>query len=296
MNKVSIIIINYNTFALTSNCIRSVIDKTKGVGYEIILVDNASVECEASEFLKEFPSIKLARSTINGGFAHGNNLGIEMASGEYILLLNSDTILLEDSISKSVEFLAANKSIGVLGCRMTYADGVVQISARPFKTISWELLDLFRFIPYLMPYTKRSRMMLGKYFRHDANMECDWIGGAFFLVPKKIIDQLPGKRLDERFFMYGEDQLWCEQIRKIGYSIMFFSGTTIVHINRGSSDLTKQTKVWKTIMRHELEIIRLRKGHGLYYIVYKMIYVTKETVRNFIKSIVFFFTGKVIRK
>ncbi len=294
--KVSVIIINYNTFALTGNCIRSVIEKTRGVGYEIILVDNASVECDASEFLKEFPTIKLIRSTINGGFAHGNNLGIEMASGEYILLLNSDTVLLEDSISKSVEFLEANSGIGVLGCRMIYADGVVQISARPFKSISWELLNLFRFIPYLMPYKKRSRMMLGKYFRHDVNMECDWIGGAFFMVPRKIIDQLPGKKLDERFFMYGEDQLWCEQIRKSGYTIMFFSGTTIIHINRGSTDLSKQKKVRKTIMQHELEIIRLRKGKGLYYFVYKIIFVTKETVRNSIKSIVFFFTGRVIRK
>lgn len=296
MTKVSVIIVNYNTFALTSNCIRSVIDKTRGVGYEIILVDNASVECDAIEFLKEFPSIKLIRSTTNGGFAHGNNLGIEIASGEYILLLNSDTILLEDSISKSIEYLEANTGIGVLGCRMIFADGEVQISARPFKSISWELLNLFRFIPFLMSYKKRARRMLGKYFRHDTNMECDWVGGAFFLVPRKIIDQLPRKRLDDRFFMYGEDQLWCEQIRKLGYTIMFFSGTTIIHIHSGSTDLSQQIKMRKTIMVHELEILRLRKGNGLYYFVYKMIFVTKETVRNFIKSIVFFFTGKVIRK
>lgn len=294
--KVSVIIINYNTFALTSNCIRSVIDKTRKVEYEIILVDNASAECDADEFLKEFPSIKLIRSTKNGGFAYGNNLGIEVASGQYILLLNSDTILLDDSISKSVEYMEQRSDIGVLGCRMIYADGVVQISVRPFKSISWELLNLFRFIPLLMPYKKRARRMLGKYFRHDMDIECDWIGGAFFLVPGKVIEQLPGKKLDDRFFMYGEDQLWCEQIRKLGYKIMFFSGTTIIHINRGSTDLSKQMKVRKTIMAHELEIIRLRKGRGLYYFVYKMIFVTKETVRNFVKSIFFFFTGRVIRK
>ena len=294
--KVSVIIINYNTFALTSNCIRSVINKTKGVDYEIILVDNASSECDANDFLKEFPLIKLVKSDRNGGFAYGNNLGIAHSKGEYILLLNSDTILLEDSISKSVEYMQQRAGIGVLGCRMIFAEGEIQISVRPFKSISWELLNLFRFIPLLMPYKKRARRMLGKYFRHDTDMECDWIGGAFFLMPAMVIDQLPGKKLDDRFFMYGEDQLWCEQIRKLGYKIIFYSETTIIHINSGSTDLSKQIKVRKTIMAHELEIMRLRKGKGMYYFIYKIIFVTKETIRNFIKSIVFFFTGRIIRK
>ena len=296
MPKVSVIIINYNTFALTSACIRSVIDKTKGVDYEIVLVDNASTEYDAAEFLKEFPSITLVKSGVNGGFAAGNNLGIARANSEYILLLNSDTLLLEDSISKSVEYMDARPHIGVLGCRMVFGDGEVQISARPFKSISWELLNLFKFIPYLMPYKKRARRMLGKYFRHDEDMECDWIGGAFFLLPKRIIDQLPGKKLDSRFFMYGEDQLWCEQIRELGYTIQFYAGTTIIHYNSGSTDLSKQIKVRKTIMAHELEILRLRKGRGVYYFFYKMIFVVIETTKNFIKSIVFFFTGKIIRK
>ncbi len=294
--KVSVIIINYNTFALTSNCIRSVINKTKGIDYEIILVDNASVQCDANDFLKEFPLIKLVKSDKNGGFAYGNNLGIAHSKGEYILLLNSDTILLEDSISKSVGYMQQRADIGVLGCRMVFADGEIQISVRPFKSISWELLNLFRFIPLLMPYKKRARRMLGKYFRHDTDMECDWIGGAFFLMPAMVIDQLPGKKLDDRFFMYGEDQLWCEQIRKLGYKIIFYSGTTIIHINSGSTDLSKQIKVRKTIMAHELEIMRIRKGKGMYYFIYKIIFVTKETVRNFIKSIIFFFTGRIIRK
>ncbi len=296
MDKVSIIIINYNTFALTSNCIRSIIEKTKEVGYEIILVDNASSECDPNEYLKEFPDVILIRSTKNGGFAYGNNLGLEKATGDFILLLNSDTYLLEDSISKSVSYLKENPAIGVLGCRMVFADGEVQISVRPFKSISWELLNLFRFIPMMMPYKERAKRMFGKYFRHDENLECDWISGAYFLMPRKIIEQLSGRKLDDRFFMYGEDQLWCEQISGLGYKIMFYTGTTIVHINSGSTDLSKQLKIRKTIMEHELEIMRLRKGRGLYYFMYKIIFVTIESARNLIKSVYFYFTGKIIRK
>lgn len=295
MNKVSIIIINYNTFALTSQCIRSVIEQTRNVSYEIILVDNASAECDPDNFLKKFSGLKLIKSQMNGGFAFGNNLGIEKAAGDFILLLNSDTILQEDSISKSVEYMLQHTEAGVLGCRMTYPEGKVQYSARRFRSISWELLDLFRFFPWLMPYPKRAKRMLGKYFRHNENMECDWVNGAFFLFPKKIMEQLPGKKLDDRFFMYGEDQLWCEQIKNLSYKILFYSGTTIIHVNSGSTDQAKQLKLRKVMMKHELEIMKQRKGNGLYYFIFKLIYVTKEGARNLIKSIVFRLTGRLIR-
>ena len=98
---VSIVIINYNTFQLTCQCIQSVIDLTGQVTYEIILVDNASSECDASLFKEKFPSITLVKNPDNSGFAKGNNLGIQHALGDIILLLNSDTYLTEDAVSKS---------------------------------------------------------------------------------------------------------------------------------------------------------------------------------------------------
>ena len=122
----------------------------------------------------------MIKSPVNGGFAHGNNLGIKEAKGEYVLLLNSDTILIEDTIGKTTFYLMDKDDVGVLGCRMIYPDKKVQYTARRFRSISWELLDLFRFIPMLMPYKIRSKKMLGKYFNHDRNTECDWVNGAFF--------------------------------------------------------------------------------------------------------------------
>ncbi|HEX4878129.1 MAG TPA: glycosyltransferase family 2 protein [Chitinophagaceae bacterium] len=293
--KVSVIIINYNTRQLTSDCIQSVIKYTAGCTYEIILVDNASSECDPEIFSAQFPSIKLIKSTINGGFAYGNNLGIEQAVGEYILLLNSDTILQEDSIGKSVAAMEMHPEAGVLGCRMVFPDGKIQYTARRFRSISWELLDLFRFIPMLMPYKRRSRKMLGKYFSHDEPVFCDWLNGAFFLFPRKVLKELPGKKLDDRFFMYGEDQLWCEQISQLGYSCLFFPGTTIIHINSGSTDIAKQIRLRKTMMKHELKIMQLRKGKGLYYYIFKMIFTVKESTRNFIKSIIFRLTGRLMK-
>jgi GT2 family glycosyltransferase len=292
---VSIVIVNSNTFRLTSDCIRSVIQFTKGTAYEIILVDNASTECDADKFLEEFPTIRLIKSDRNGGFARGNNLGIAKAKGEYILLLNSDTILQEDSVSKSLGQFPLSSNVAVLGCRMIFPGGAVQYTARRFRTIKWELLDLFRFIPLMMSYKRRSRLMLGKYFRHDEGVECDWLNGAFFMFPSSILEQLPGKKLDDRFFMYGEDQLWCEQIKKLGYKIGFYAGTTIIHINSGSTDIKKQLALRKIMMKHELEIMQVRKGKGLYYFVFAAIYCSKESARNFIKRVIFAATGKLVR-
>jgi len=289
---ISIIIINYNTFTITSDCIRSVIKFTSNVEYEIILVDNASTECDPQDFLKEFPQLILVKSDINGGFAYGNNLGIHRAGGEYILLLNSDTILIENSVFNCLNYLKACTGAGALGCRMIFPEGVVQYTARRFKSIKWELLDLFRFIPMMMPYRKRSQLMLGKYFKCDESIDCDWVNGAFMVFEKKILDHLPQRKLDDRFFMYGEDQLWCEQIKNMGFRVVFYSGTTIVHIGSASTDIKKQLGLRRLMMKRELEIMRLRKGRGLYYWIFAIIYTFKETARNLFKQIFFKLTGR----
>ena len=293
--QVSVIIINYNTFRLTSDCIRSVITHTRGVSYEIILVDNASSESDPSLFLNEFPAIKLIRNPTNSGFAGGNNLGIKEAEGKFILLLNSDTLFTEDSISSCVAKLEEAPQIGVLGCRMIFPDGRVQYTARKFRSIQWELLDLFRFIPFLMNYRTRSRIMLGKYFRHDEDVFCDWVNGAFFFFRREIVGKLPGGKLDDRFFMYGEDHLWCWQLKSLGYKVYFFAGTTIIHINSGSTDISRHLQLRRTMMKHEVEILRERMGHSFQYQVLRILFVSKESFRNFIKGIFFRKTGRLMK-
>lgn len=294
-DMVSVIIINYNTFRMTSDCIRSIYQYTKGTPFEIILVDNASTERDPKEFLREFPQITLVESKTNGGFARGNNLGIEKANGKYILLLNSDTLLTEDSISKTVAYLKDHAEVGVVGCRQIFPDGQVQFSARRFRSISWELLDLFRFIIYSMSYQRRSRLMLGQFFKHDESLEADWVNGAYFLLPMAVIKQFPGHKLDERFFMYGEDVLWCEQIKNLGYKIFFQAETTIVHISSGSTDLTKQLRLRKVMVKHEMAIMAQRKGKGVYYVCFSVLYVGKEYLRYAIKWLVFQLSGRLLR-
>lgn len=293
--EISIIILNYNTFQLTTKCIETVVEFTRDVSYEVILVDNNSTECDADLFKVKFPQITLIKNPHNSGFAKGNNLGIEASAGDFILLLNSDTYLIENSIYKSLCYYKKNIGCGVLGCRMIFQDGKIQHTARRFRSISWEIMDLFRFLLLLMPYKKRAQLMLGKYFKADFNTGCDWINGAFFFFKKEILDKLTNGKLDDRFFMYAEDHLWCWQFAEKGYKTFFYSDTTIVHINNGSTDLTKRINLLRTMFKHELEIMKERKGTGLYYFFFRLVYGLKEQTRILIKSILFCFTRKLMR-
>ncbi len=289
--KVSIIIVNYNTFTITCNCIESVLLHTKNCNYEIVLVDNASTKDNADDFLVKFPGIKLVKSQINGGFSKGNNLGIAHASGDIILLLNSDTYLTEDSISKAASKLTTLTNIGALTVRLTYPDGKLQRTARRFRSITNEVLDLFRPLLMLMPYENRSQLMLNQYFNGDYNTACDWVSGAFMMFPKSLLEQLPGKILDERFFMYGEDQLWCYQFHELGKYNYYYSETTVIHIHGASTDPSKQLSLLKTFIGLELKIMEYRNGRSLYYLLFSVIFVVKERARYYVKVLANKFLG-----
>jgi len=283
---ISIVIINYNTLNITKQCIQSIVDHTKDVAYEIILVDNASTEGNTDDLKVLFPQIKLIKSPDNVGFAKGNNLGIKHATGEIILLLNSDTYFTENVLIKALTKFKMLSNIGFLGVKMKYPNGKVQSTARKFRSIVWELLDLFRFIPMFLPYTVRARLMQGKYFKGDFDLECDWLNGAFLMFNKSTLEQLPGNKLDERFFMYGEDHLWGYQVKQIGLRNYFYHGTSLVHINNASTQPSKRIKLLQTIFNHELEIMKIRKGSGLYYSIFSFIYGAKEQARILIKSLI----------
>ena len=280
---VSIIIINYNTFQITCDCIESIIHHTKDINYEIIVVDNASPTDNPDAFLQRFPKITLIKSHVNGGFAKGNNIGIQQAKGDLILLLNSDTILTENSIYTAACAFTGNNKIGALGVRLVYPDGKLQHTARKFRSINNELLDLLRPLLYLLPYKKRAAIMLNQYFKGNFNTPCDWVSGAFMMFPLSLYKKLPGNKLDERFFMYGEDELWCYQFTELDYINFYSSETTVVHIANASTSQAKQLKLLKTFIERELEIMAYRKCKGLYYYIFRVIFTTKELFRYYIK-------------
>ena len=272
--QLSIIIINYNTFTLTCNCIQSIYDKLVDVDYEIVLVDNASIECDPYLFKQKFPTINLVVSPVNSGFTGGNNLGVDNAKGEYLLLLNSDTELINNAPKICLDYLLQHKEVGMVSCQLLYPDGKIQYNCRRFRTISWELLEIFPFYK-LMPKPKREALMLHHYFDHQTEMDCDWVWGAYMLFPKSIIQQLPKKKLSDDFFMYCEDTLWCWDFKQLGYKIHFLPQAKIMHIHKGSVSKDKWLKIRTTSIRNHAKFMKKFYPDWRWYI-FAAIYFTKQ--------------------
>lgn len=271
--QLSIIIINYNTFQLTCNCIQSIKEKVVDLSYEIILVDNDSSEFDPNLFAKKFPDIRLIVSAENTGFAGGNNVGISKAKGEYILLINSDTELINNAPKICYDHLQQHAEAGVVTAQLTYPDGKIQYNCRRFRTIKWELLQILPLYVFLSK-KKKEKLMLHHYFDHKSFIKCDWVWGTFMLIPKKIIEQL-GNKLPDDFFMYAEDVLWCWSIKKLGYEIDFLPDAKVMHIHKGSSSKEKLLLIKKTTIKNHAQFMKKFYPDFRWYI-FAAIFYTKQ--------------------
>lgn len=263
MGLLSVVIINYNTYELTCSCIASIYRYTTKIDFEIILVDNASTECDAQLFLAKFPEIKLVCSQSNLGFAAGNNLGIKSCGGDAVLLLNSDTELVEDSLSYGYQYLTLTPGALVLTCKLVYPNGSIQHQCSRFPSIHLNLIELFR-LHKLLSKEKRSKLLLSSYFDHETSTDPDWIWGTFFMFKRDILPKLNDKKLDETFFMYYEDVKWCYDFKNLGVSVSYLADTKIIH-HVGSSS-SSELRI-NNITKNELLFIQLTKGR-----IYKWFY------------------------
>ncbi len=271
--QVSVIILNYNTYQFTYNCIQSIVEKTKGVSYEIIVVDNASPTEDPSGLKEAFPSINLLLSKENLGFAKGNNWGIQHANAEYYLLLNNDTLLINDAITIAYKKFIEHSQVGVVGAQLQFPDGTYQHSAQKFPAIKYQLIELFR-LQKLFSAKKRGRFFLGGYFSCEEDVFADWIWGTFFMIKKEVVEKFKDKKLPDDFFMYGEDFQWGIEIKKIGYKILFTADPKIIHFAGQSSN------DYSAVSLNYFKVIEKYKG-TFYLSLYKLIFrLLKLTTRN----------------
>lgn len=265
MPLVSIVIINYNTFELTSKCIDSILFFTKEIDFEIILVDNDSKECSPKKFKEKFPEIILVESFENVGFSKGNNIGISHAKGEYILLLNSDTELINNAIKIVCDFLDKNQTIGAATSKLIYPNGKVQHCCQSFPSVWLRVLEFSR-IHKLFPKNYVAKLFLGSYFDHESYVEPDWIWGTFFMFPKKILKELENQKLNDDYFMYVEDMQWCFDFQKLMYKIAYIPEAHTIHFVGGSPKNENG-------MINQNQLCFLRKNYSyLHYSLLKLFY------------------------
>jgi GT2 family glycosyltransferase len=237
--ELSVIIINFNTFDLTCQCIQSILDTTGSVKCEIILVDNASTERSASDFSDIFPSITLVINETNEGFARGNNIGIQKAKGDVILLLNSDALVKPGAIRNSLDFVAKSPKVAVVTCRLLYPDGKVQHNCQRFPSLKYSLFELLR-LQKVLPKEKGGEILLGPFFSYNKVVYPDWVWGTFFMFRKSLLAGFRDNKLPDDFFMYGEDMQWCMEFKKKGYKIAYIPTGEVVHYmgkSKGNKDV-----------------------------------------------------------
>jgi len=253
-----IVILNYNTPDLTVACLRSVLDDVAEINVQIVIVDNGSTDGSPQKLAAAIvgvKSVELLSLQNNVGFATGNNRGIERVSAtDYVLLLNSDTIVHRGCLQKCLDVMQSDATIGVMSCQLQNADGSVQNVARRFLTpfralactfgLPWRLPCLFAFADPEDP----------NWDRRTCKRDVDWLGGAFFFLCGSAIKTC-GK-LDEDFFFYGEDVEYCHRLRKHGYRCHYDPSTIVTHLGGASNSTGKNELRMKA--RHLIQ----RKCYG----------------------------------
>ncbi|MFY0544172.1 glycosyltransferase family 2 protein [Brevibacillus sp. H7] len=236
----SIVIVNYNTCKLTCDAIQSVLRSDTSCRYEIIVVDNHSSDDSIDTISRLFPEVILIGNAANVGFARANNQAIRMASGRYILLLNSDTVIQPDTIQVMVSFMDQHPEVGASGCKVVLPDGRLDKACRrgfPTPVASFYYLSG---LSRLFPKSARLNQYQLTHLDPDESYPVDCLVGAFMMVRRETIDQVG--LLDEDFFMYGEDVDWCYRIKQAGWVIYYYPHTLITHY-KGASSRRKPLKI-----------------------------------------------------
>jgi N-acetylglucosaminyl-diphospho-decaprenol L-rhamnosyltransferase len=236
--KLSIIIVAWNICDVLRNCLKSLLRESLEVSNEVIVFDNGSSDGTPDMVAAEFPSVMLMRNNENLGFAKGNNQAIKFARGEYILLLNSDTVIIDPGVfTPWVAFMDAHPEAGISGCRLLFPDRTHQVGDAGYRPSPATLINHVFFLTRLYPRVFKGFFVssLGS----NEEVEVDWICGADLLVRRSILSQVG--LLDEKIFIYAEDVEWGCRIRSFGHKAFYLPNLRIVHLQGATTGKYPET-------------------------------------------------------
>ncbi len=227
MIRLSIIIVNYNVKAYLEQALHSIFRALKDTPAEVFVVDNASSDGSVQMLQNNFPRVHVIANSNNPGFAKANNQAIQKAKGNYVCLINPDTLVREDTFDTCLAYLDEHTDVGMTGCKILNPDGTLQLACRRSFPTPWVSLTKVTGLSALFPKSHLFAKYNLTYLDPDKPAEVDAISGSFMFVRKSTIDAVGG--LDEDFFMYGEDLDWCYRIHQAGWKIMYLPDTQIIH-------------------------------------------------------------------
>ena len=269
---VAIVIVSWNTRDILRNCLQSILKETQKVSFEIFVIDNNSSDGSGAMVRTEFPAVKLVDNQQNRGFAAACNQGICSASARYILLLNPDTIVLDDAISRCVKYADGQPDVGVVGCQVVEDDHRVFSFPTPFSLII-ELSGLSRIFPRSGLFGRPKL----DWWKCDREQDVDVIAGMFMLIRREAIEQIG--LMDEAFFVYFEETDWCYRLAQSGWRRVFVPFARIKHLDGGGKS-TAQTSMKMFVQMQKSALIYHRKHQGFWaWTLVKGMYIVSNIVR-----------------
>jgi N-acetylglucosaminyl-diphospho-decaprenol L-rhamnosyltransferase len=279
---VSILIVNYNSPDLLPRLFSSLFLSLKDISHEIVFVDNASnVDCR-EVVMALAPTAKFIQNQKNVGFGRANNQAVDLARGKFILLLNTDAFVSEDTISTTLSYMTESTDCGVLGVRLIGSDDVLQPSCRYFPTpVNVFLLrtGLARWFPWSKPVDDMN-------WDHASIHECDWVPGCYYLVRREVISQVG--LFDPRYFLYCEEVDHCKAVKNQGWKVVYFGRTSVVHLGGESAkSLGKISQTGRQIsaLQLESELLYFRKHYFLAGVIAHLFLVTFANVWSAVANV-----------
>lgn len=255
---VSVVIVSFNVRGFLENLINSLNRALEGIDSEIIVVDNSSDD-DTVEFVRNnFPDVKLIDNNVNVGFGRANNQGVAVSSGQYLLLINPDAIVEENTIREMLAFSKEHPESGASSCKVLNADGTLQKTCRRGFPTPWVAFTKISGLSAVFPRTRLFGRYNLTYLNPEEEHEVDAIGGSFMFIPRRVFEEVKG--FDEDYFMYGEDIDLCYKIKRAGYKVYYTPRTTAIHF-KGES--TRRSNVNQTYEFYRAMSVFVEKRYGM---------------------------------
>lgn len=256
---VSIIIVNWNTCKITCDCLRSVYVQTRDISFEVIVVDNASSDDSVEVIKKDFPQVVLVENDSNCGYAAGCNSGMRVANGRYVLILNSDIIICDSAIQKTLLYAHDHPKAAVIGCQVWDDPDHVQMTCFMYPS----LLNLFLRMSGLARVFQNNQFFGRedmRWWNRDSERNIEVVSGMFMFVRREAMDEIG--LMDEDYFLYYEETDWCYRFAKAGWEMLFWPGAKILHLDGGGHSSKGESLKLGVQMQKSL-LIFMRKHYGL---------------------------------
>lgn len=255
---VSVVIVNWNTREILRDSLKSILDQTREVEFEVIVVDNASSDGSAQMVRSEFPTVRLIENDTNRGYGAAANQGMKLAAGRYVLVLNSDVIIWDGAIDKTVKYADKRQDAAIVTCQAWENREKVQITCFRFPSV----LNMLLYMTGMDKVFKYNRFFGREWmlwWDRDSERQIDVATGMFLLVRREAIEEVG--MMDEAFFMYYEETDWCRRFRDAGWKILFWPGAKVLHFHGGSQS-SQQKAIEMFAQQRKSMLLYFRKHHG----------------------------------